>query len=465
MKLLWSCIGILMVMNLVGQSDLNPELSYDQYIARVITYHPMVQQGNLTRAFGDAALLEARGGFDPKISTSLSQKQFKDDPYYSLFNAQLDIPTRTGIKVTTGYDRTSGINLNPENLDPNAGLVYAGVSVPLGAGLLYDERRAQLDRAKLTQDATLIEQIQLMNDLVLDAGVSYWQWWLDYQTYQIFERGAQNALELLAGVRDAAVVGDRAAIDTVEARIQYQNLLVERDQALLDYVTSTLQLSTYLWDANGQPQLIDESVRPSGPQDINQLGGPLDIIGDTMALVDNHPELQMNAVKLNQLDVDQRLAREFSKPRVDIKYNLLADAGSSFTSTITPRNYTWGLDIGFPLLFRKERAKIKMNEIYIADTQLDRDIKRLQIKTKIDASLAKWDGYRGQFSRYTTVLGDYQRMLEAERELFANGESSLFLINSRQAKYIEASLKWNDLQAKIMIQGLDTQYAAGRMLP
>ena len=48
----------------------------------------------------------------------------------------------------------------------------------------------------------------------------------------------------------------------------------------------------------------------------------------------------------------------------------------------------------------------------------------------------------------TEMVSDYQRMLQAEERKFQLGESSLFLVNSRESKLIDGQLKAIEIQNK-----------------
>ncbi len=91
----------------------------------------------------------ARGGFDPKIEVDFDKKQFKDKEYYSILNSSFKIPTWYGIEVKAGFDNSEGIYLNPQNTLPNQGLTSFGISVPLGQGLLINQRMADVRKAKM----------------------------------------------------------------------------------------------------------------------------------------------------------------------------------------------------------------------------------------------------------------------------------------------------------------------------
>ena len=54
---------------------------------------------------------------------------------------------------------------------------------------------------------------------------------------------------------------------------------------------------------------------------------------------------------------------------------------------------------------------------------------------------------RDQIELYAEVSANYARLLEAENEKFRIGESSIFLLNSREQKLLEAQLKLIKLQA------------------
>jgi len=446
---------------LVGQNTVVEILSFEDYLSIVKNYHPIVQQGDLLIETGDNLVLAAKGGFDPKIQGGLSQKRFKRDPYYSILNMNLDVLTKTGIKFSGGYDRTSGINLNPERLDPDAGLVYTGVSVPLGRGLLFDQRRAQLEQARVARELTEVDQRLLLNGLMYDASAAYWNWWLTFADLEIFRSAVDVARDQKEAVLQAALGGDRPYIDTVEATIQYQNLILRRDQALLDYATAAINMSSYLWNDENEAILVEDDLIPADPQLAITLQLSQLIRSESTSIIDEHPIMESYNLKLQQLNIEQRMARENMKPTIDVKYNLLVDVGDNISNTLSLNNYNWGVNLAMPLLFRKEKAKMNLNKIYISDTELSQTFKKQELLNKLTASIRKWEVYQEQYSSYANVVENYNTMLAGELELFASGESSQFLVNSRQSKYIEAQLKLNELYFKIRSSEIESYFSAG----
>ena len=61
-----------------GQTQDSIVLNFEEYLQMVKTFHPVVRQARLKADLGDAELLKARGGFDPKIEANYDRKDFKD---------------------------------------------------------------------------------------------------------------------------------------------------------------------------------------------------------------------------------------------------------------------------------------------------------------------------------------------------------------------------------------------------
>ncbi|MDC1222258.1 transporter, partial [Salibacteraceae bacterium] len=120
--------SILFVFGLVqsfAQSVELKVLTHDDFLSRVAEHHPLARQADIQIQKGDAYVMKARGSFDPKLHTDLSQKYFDDKTYYSLLDAGLKVPTWFGLEFQGGYEQNRGLLLNPENSNPNSGLVYA----------------------------------------------------------------------------------------------------------------------------------------------------------------------------------------------------------------------------------------------------------------------------------------------------------------------------------------------------
>ena len=152
------------------------EFSYNEFLGYVKKYHPLVKNADLEITRAQANLMMARGGFDPKIEVDFDKKQFKDKEYYSILNSSFKIPTWYGIEVKAGFDNSEGIYLNPQNTLPNQGLTSFGISVPLGQGLLINQRMADVRKAKMQVQLSQAERKLEAIAVLYDASVAYFNW-------------------------------------------------------------------------------------------------------------------------------------------------------------------------------------------------------------------------------------------------------------------------------------------------
>ena len=155
-------------------------LSLEEYLGYVKKFHPIVKQAKLISSKGEAKLLKARGGFDPKIEVNFDKKLFKQTRYYNKLNNTFKIPTWYGVEIKANYETNDGIYLNPELKTPKEGLLGAGISMSLMKGLLINDRMAALKQAKLFNLQTKQEQKILINKIIFDATKTYFKWLKSY---------------------------------------------------------------------------------------------------------------------------------------------------------------------------------------------------------------------------------------------------------------------------------------------
>ena len=256
--ILFLFIGI----NLHGQNLVSREFTYNEFIGYVKKYHPLVKNANLEINKAQANMIVARGGFDPNIEVDFSKKQFKNNEYYSILNSSFKIPTWYGIDIKAGFDNSEGIYLNPENTLPNQGLTSLGISVPLGQGLIINQRMADLRKAKvqiqLSQSERKIEAIGIL----FDASVAYFNWKKTFSEFQLYEEFTKNAQIRFEGIQSLIKQGDKPAIDSIEAGIIVKNRLLGIEESRLKLAKAKLELSNYLWLENNIPFELSDDLIP-----------------------------------------------------------------------------------------------------------------------------------------------------------------------------------------------------------
>jgi len=84
---------------------------------------------------------------------------------------------------------------------------------------------------------------------------------------------------------------------------------------------------------------------------------------------------------------------------------------------------------------------LKMNDLEHEITS-----SKLQIRNKISAIKQELDSYVRQNDITRVMVEDYETLVKAEERKFTMGESSLFLVNTRESKLIDAKLKAIELE-------------------
>lgn len=422
-------------------------LTFEEYIGYVKQYHPLVKQANLVLEQGEANLLKARGGFDPNIEIDYDRKKFKDLEYYDQLNAAFKIPTWYGVEFKVDFEENTGAFLNPNLNVPDDGLYSAGVSFSLAQGFLMNDRMATLKKAKFFREQTEADRNLLVNTIIFDASKAYFKWVEATTEQKIYTNFLDNAVIRLEAVAQSVAAGDKAAIDSLEAGIAKQNRVLALEAATLKKRKATLEVSNFMW-LDGIPVELEESVVPMLPDlSVLETSLLLDGITNVQELMERHPKLLSLDAKINALEVDKRLKQNKLLPKLDVQYNFLSQEADQFNAFNTA-NYKAFLNFSIPIFLRKERGDLRLAKIKLQDVDFERSATQLAIRNKIDAVVAEITSLGTQNNLVAAIVNDYETLVQAEERKFFLGEGSLFLINSREQKLIDAQLKQNQLRVK-----------------
>lgn len=443
-----------------GQNDTLNALSFTNYLKLVKQFHPLAKQAQLITKSADANTMAARGAFDPKLFYDFRNKYYDGKNYYALSNGGFSVPTWFGLDLKAGYEQNTGSYLDPENVVPDQGLLYTQLSLPLLQGLLIDERRATLKQAKLFKELSNFEKINVLNELLYKAGKAYWDWHISFANIKVYENAVLLSQLRFDAVKRTFMLGDRPAIDTVEASIQLQDRIINLQQARMDYRTKSLLLSNFLWMENDTPIELTNQTIPELATAVDESLIKLNIkVIDS--LINAHPSLKVYEYKLKQLSIEERFKRDKLKPKLQVNYNPLFDVDQVNLSYLN--NYKWGLSFGFPIFLRKERGDLQLTRIKIENTNYENKNKRIELLNKTKASINEFVNYKIQVDLYSKNVQNYERLWESEKRLFDTGESSLFMINSREMSYINAQIKLNEIMNKNRKAALEADYSFGML--
>jgi outer membrane protein TolC len=432
-----------------GQNQNLKELNYNEFLGYVKKYHPLVKSAQLEINMAQANLMMARGGFDPKIEADFDQKQFKGKDYYSVFNSSFKIPTWYGIEVKAGFDNSEGIFVNPENALPSNGLTSLGITVPVGQGLFINQRMADLRKAKIQIQLSQAERKLQAIEVLYNASLAYFNWKRNHSEVQLYSTYLNNAKLRYKGIKTLINNGDKPAIDSVEAGIVVKTRQWNLEESKLKLAKSKLDLSNYLWLDNNIPLELQDDVLPenkleqtiSATLKINQL------ITDTIS-IENHPKINSLENKLAILEVDRKLKANSLLPKMDVGYHYLSEP--NYWNDTNFNNYKIGVNFKFPLFLRKERGSLQLAKFKIQDTQFSLNLERVQLKNKINAQQTEIKSIEKQLQLLSSLVAGNSQMLQSEERLFSLGESSIFLLNSRENNLVSIQLTQLGLENRFL---------------
>lgn len=429
-------------------------LSYNEYLGYVKKFHPLVKSANLQVSNAQANLMMARGGFDPKIEVDFDQKQFKDKEYYSLLNSSFKIPTWYGIEVKAGFDNSEGVYVNPQNTLPNQGLTSLGINVPIGQGLLINQRMADLRKAKIQIQLSEAERKLQAIEVLYEASVAYFNWKLNYNEVELYKNYLKNAETRFKGVAELIKNGDKPAIDSVEAGIIVRNRKLNLEESQLKLTKAKLELANFLWLENNVPLELQDSIVPENnlEQTIKETLRTNDLMLANPS-VENHPKIDALESKIGILEVERKLKSNQLLPKIDVGYHYLSEPNAFSTSDFN--NYKIGLNFSFPVFLRKERGSLKMTQFKIQDTQYELNLQKVQLTNKINAQQTEINSLERQRKLIGDLVNDYLVMLNSEERLFSFGESSIFLINSRENNLVSAQLSQLNMEKRYFISNAE----------
>ncbi len=424
---------------------------YEEYISLVKEHHPIAFQSSIALQKGEANLLKSKGGFDPKLAGNIRQKYFEGKKYYSHLDAGLKVPTWFGITVQGGYGDNEGVFLNPEARVPNDGLWYAGVTLNLGNGLFMDKRRADLKQAKIYINSTDIERKLMLNQLLYDASIAYWDWFKAVEKVNVYERGKETASFRLRSVIQSAELGDKAFVDTLKAKIQLQNRLLDLEQAKLDVLNKKAYLESFLWLEGYVPLVLEDHLMPDA-SNLFHMTSRLSFTNRIDSLVENHPEMAYYKNGIDIAKIQYRLKKEGLKPTVQLKYNLLSTPiNSNVMGDFTLDNYYWSAGVSYPIFTRKDRGDLKLASLKIQEKQSQTVNLNAKLNYKLSAAYNSIESFEVQVQQFENALENYEMLFNAEYALFNVGESSLFLVNFREQEWIKAQVKMIDIYYQLNI--------------
>jgi outer membrane protein TolC len=445
----------------LGQGQDLKTLSLEQTLAWVKLYHPTALQAQMNISMAQAELLAAKGNFGPSISNYSSKKTFDGINYYQVSNPEIYLPTWFGVEVYAGLETHNGARTNPEETKGKTN--YLGINIPLAKNLVLDKRRAALKQAQIAIKSSQAERLAILNDVLYEAAQAFFDWELAYRQWLLTKQAVEVSKQRLAITVQTVNQGERAAIDTTEALSQLLTFQIEAEAEKLAVDQALLMLSVHLWGPQQASIDLPNTLVPS-----YTTSGTLAKLEELrFADIGTHPSLQQYNLKQESLNLDRRLKQQDLLPKIDLSLQHLGKGytmGNNLFNGTLNNNYQIGWKLDMPLLFQQGRAAYKQAKIKLENNDLSIRFKRNELTNKRANYYAQAQSLGTQIALSARGLTAYEALVKAEQIRFEQGESSIFLINARESKALEARQKLLSLQVKQQKSIVALEWAAG-LLP
>lgn len=428
---------------------LQQPLSLSTLYRQVIEHHPLVRAISLQPTIAQAEARATAGVWDPTLAGSLTEKNFKQQLYFTLFSSELKVPIWNALDFKAFYESTGGFSLNPEDITPDAGLVGVGLSIPLGQGLFLDYRRAAIQKARLYAQMAPYEQQLALAQLLLEVAQDYWGWFGAYYKVEVYAQQLQVAVARLDFLREAFLRGEATRADTLEAYVEVEL----RRQILLqsqgDLLKKALLVQRHLWEmpAEEDPQTFLQSYRPDSLIPYFPRSG-----WDT--LIAMHPKLRTFDYKQRIVEVERRWAAERLRPRLQAEYSFLRDPAAWQSGWERPfaTNFKFGLTFAMPLYLREARGSLLAARLTLRQLQWEREFEARSLYNKALGQLGLVDSLWRQIQVQGQLVESLAELVRLEQIRFAAGESDLFVVNRREREAFAALLSLYDLYARYGVE-------------
>ncbi|TDS17682.1 TolC family protein [Sphingobacterium paludis] len=472
-RLLLLCISLFVSAAMAQEANrpnTNPVFTLVDLEELLMAHHPVVKQTSLLSETARAQVFQALGKFDPALYTSFNNKHFGNTDYYNHWSSELKVPLwLAGADLKVGYDRNVGAYTNPQTRTDRAGLSAVGISIPLGQGLFIDGRRNTLWQAEAMLEYAEAQKIKQINSIWFEAVSDYWDWYYAYQQYMLIAEGVRLAETRFRAISEQTILGDKPPIDSIEAAITVQERQMELAKYEIELKNTRLILSNHLWSPEQQPVELPESAMPDSMAN-SKLAPDATLLLDLLSQAETlHPEILQLESKELQLSIEERYRREMLKPKLNLSGTLISSR-RNFNESLPPHydfnwgNYKLGVDFAFPIFLRAERGKLREVRIKQNELRYDQVILGRNIKNDVTLKYNDLTAYSQQIRLQIENIANQQILLQGELQKFDLGETTLFIINSRESKLIDMQIKRESLIMSYQKTLAELYYKAGTRL-
>ncbi len=415
-------------------------LGPDEVLQSVSRAMPLLERArqDVARARGES--LEAQGAFDLKVkSETLSVRgAYDNDRVKTVLEQPLGALGMTPfVGYRNGWGAFAPYDGKAQTL--SEGEFSAGLTLPLLRNRATDERRAARESAVLGVGVAEQGFDKARLGYFKDALTEYWDW----VAAGAQERIAQSLTDLAEArdvqLADAVALGQVAAVERTDNRraiLQRRSALAAarrlREQQAID-------LSLFLRDAAGRPMPPELERLPEAPPAAAPPAG-----SDTARLLERavarRPELAALRLKRQQESVALELARNSRLPELDLFSVASRDVGAGAPSR-AGASLEAGVTFVLPVQRRKAGGKTLQAEAKVA--AIDQEIRWMEdrVRADVEDALSAVRATHAVLEVLAEEVAVARELEGLERDRFALGDSTQFLVNLRELATADAAMR------------------------
>lgn len=462
-----------------AENEIKGILKLNEVFDKIESFHPSLRSSELNEQSAQAALLEARSSFVPKIlSRPLLLEEYLNEDYKRkrafTFSGELIWQSPFGLEIIAGMRSTSKPILSEDGLNyMNSKAVFDSIKkvkmlgftdddatiafrMPILRGLLLDEPRADLQRAKLLTPRAELSIRQKRAELYKKAGEKYWDWVEAGLQYKVAKKLIELARERAQGIKDRVDSGASPPIDYVEIEGQIKSREENLAKSLRSFQKEAIGLSIYLWENEFGFLTPEENNLPIFiPPPISV---PESIWKEHLKIsTASRPEFALLQLENQEEKINLRLARQELLPVVDLEVLPTQDLNRFDNGT----NIRGSINFEMPLAPLKARGKILKSQTNLQKNALAQNLLQAQITNEVRDALSYLETSRERVLAAQEALNKIGQLAEGEEMRFNFGGSSLFLVNAREISAAEAENKVLEALADHQKAIVNYRYAVG----
>ncbi len=437
-------------------------LSADQVLYSTRTHYPAIEAALATRQARQGDLQEKRGAFDASIEQEIS-KRFTGyyDGQYADTRVVKPLPYYNS-KVYGGYRISDGIFpiYEDKSVTNEGGELLLGAELSLLRDSLIDERRVSVANALIDVEIADIDVLLTRMQVQYTALQAYWSWVAAGMRVEVIDSILALTKKRQEGLEIRLSRGDVAEIFLTE---NLQNIARRESQVIKarrELKEAAIALSLFSRNDSGEPSVPDTQELPKYFPDADAVYDKDEI----MAVISAHPQLRKLHQKFLKQQQELALGENALLPQLDLAVEFSDDYGSgSFTRA--EEETIASLRISIPLEQNAAKGKIQRAKSQMRRLNREITLQTDELRAQLQEALVVLDAAAENTVITKQQITFAQRMEEAERSRFAQGDSDFFLINIREealadakTNHIIAHLEYQLARAAVAVLTMDQAY-------